>query len=305
MKKSIRIFEVGPRDGLQNEKEIVSTSDKFEFIQRLAAAGLTNIEVTSFVRVPKIPQMSDATELFKLVNEEKSLSKLNLSALVPNLKGLHEAEAMNVKEVAIFTATSDEFNRKNINTDAEGSLLRFVPVAQRSRDLSMRLRGYISTVFGCPYEGEQSIDRLQYLIEKLFALDCYDISLGDTIGIGTPDQVYKIVTHLKKNFELSKISLHFHDTRGFAAANILAGFESGIRSFDSCAGGIGGCPYAKGAAGNVATEDLVYLFSRMGIETGVDLDKLLKASSFILSILKKESPSKLVNVLGSSYAKKI
>lgn len=292
--KKVRIVEVGPRDGLQNEKTIVSLEDKVTFIKMLAEAGLRDIEATSFVRADKIPQMSDGVELFKRLSSEASLNKTNLISLVPNAKGLELAVNAGVKEIAIFTSTSNTFNQKNINATIEESMVRIEEVMSKAKNNGLRARAYVSTVFGCPYEGKTSLDVLKDLIVRLKKLGVYEISLGDTIGIANPLQVRQTIELLKKDFDLDFFAMHFHDTRGMAAANILTSLEMGMTSFDSSAAGLGGCPYAKGASGNVATEDLYFLFSSMGIETGIDMEKLAKASQFILSKLQKESGSKFL-----------
>lgn len=290
--KKVRIVEVGPRDGLQNEKTIVSLEDKVTFIKMLAEAGLHEIEATSFVRADKIPQMSDGSELFKKLINEPSLSKTSLISLVPNAKGLELAVNAGVKEIAIFTSTSNTFNQKNINATIEESMVRLEEVMAKAKPHGLRARAYVSTVFGCPYEGKTSLTVLKDLIIRLKNLGVYEISLGDTIGIANPLQVRETIDFLKKDFDLDFFAMHFHDTRGMAAANILTSLEMGLTSFDSSAAGLGGCPYAKGASGNVATEDLYFLFSSMGIETGIEIEKLAKASQFILSKLQKESGSK-------------
>lgn len=297
--KSIFITEVGPRDGLQNEKTVLSTKDKIEFITMLQAAGLKSIEATSFVRADKIPQMGDATELFSGL---KALSKnpVSFPCLVPNLKGLEMAIKAGVSEIALFTATSETFNKKNINASIDESFKRMAEVVALALENKLKIRGYISTVFGCPYEGETSTQKLIEVVQRLKDFGVYDISLGDTIGVGTPKQVQDIISSLKKSFDLSLFSMHFHDTRGMALANILTSLENGISRFDSSAGGLGGCPYAKGATGNVATEDIVYLCESLGIKTGVDIDKLVKASQFILDKIGRSSSSKyLTAYLGS------
>lgn len=290
--KKVRIIEVGPRDGLQNEKTIVSMEDKVTFIKMLAAAGLKDIEATSFVRAEKIPQMSDGAELFKRLGQEADLQGKNLISLVPNMTGLNAAIAAGVKDIAIFTSTSNTFNQKNINATIEESMQRLQEVMHEARKKGLRARAYISTVFGCPYEGRTELDVLKDLVGRLKSMGVYEISLGDTIGIANPLQVKKTLEFLQKDFDPSFFAMHFHDTRGMAAANVLTSLEMGMTSFDSSAGGLGGCPYAQGASGNVATEDLYFLFSSMGIETGIDMEKLARASRFILSKLGKESGSK-------------
>lgn len=288
---SVRIVEVGPRDGLQNEKTILDTKSKMQFIEMLVEAGFSTIEATSFVRSEKIPQMSDAKELIEGL-KAKSIKLEKLPCLVPNLKGFEIAKNLGIKEIAVFTATSEEFNKKNINASIDESLERIKQVCVEAQKHKIKVRGYISTVFGCPYEGETSLETLKLVLDKLFSFGCYEVSLGDTIGIGQPQQVKDIYNFLKPNTDMSKIAWHFHDTRGMALANIYSAYQEGARTFDSSAGGLGGCPYAKGASGNVATEDVVQMFELMKISTGIDLSKVVKASTFILSKLGRSSASK-------------
>lgn len=290
--KNARIIEVGPRDGLQNESVILDCAKKEKFIDMLVDAGLRTIEVTSFVRADKIPQMGDAVELFNSIKNKDYFSELNLPCLVPNLKGMEIALKQGVSEIAIFTATSNTFNQKNINASIEESLDRFRPVVKLARENGVKIRGYISTVFGCPYEGETSVETLLKVLKELKDMGCYEISLGDTIGVANPLQVKNILSNVFKDYLPSEIAMHFHDTRGLALANILASLEMGATNFDSSAAGLGGCPYAKGATGNVATEDVVYLLESMGVDTGVDISKLAKASEYILKELNKETASK-------------
>lgn len=288
----VRIVEVGPRDGLQNEKTIVSLEDKVTFINMLSAAGLHEIEANSFVRADKIPQMSDGMELYSQLTKQSGLKNTKLISLVPNEKGLENALSVGVREIAVFTATSNTFNMKNINATVDESLKRIDGVMSRANKEGLKTRAYISTAFGCPYEGKTSMAELKRVAYHLENLGVHEISIGDTIGVANPLQVKETIEFLRADFSLDFFAMHFHDTRGMAVANILASLEMGITSFDSSAGGLGGCPYAKGASGNVATEDLVYLFSNMGIETGIDMEKLAQASSFILGKLSKTSASK-------------
>ena len=298
--RKVRLVEVGPRDGLQNEKTIISLEDKFKFIKNLSAAGLHEIEATSFVRAEKIPQMSDGNELFIKLSNDPELKKNKLISLVPNAKGMETAIASGVQDIAIFTSTSNSFNLKNINATIDDSLVRISEVVNLAKANNIKVRGYISTVFGCPYEGKTSLIELKRIAKTLIEFGIYEISLGDTIGIANPLQVKTILTELENEFDLNKFALHFHDTRGMAVANVLTALELGMTNFDSSAAGLGGCPYAVGASGNVATEDLVFLFHSMGIETGVDLNKLAAASVEILSKLNRESPSKYLKAyLGS------
>lgn len=290
----IKIVEVGPRDGLQNEKTILSTEDKFQFISSLSDTGLKAIEVTSFVKAPSIPQMADATELFTRVKNEISNKGISFPCLVPNLKGYETAKSLGVKEIAIFTATSDSFARKNINASVEESFERMREVSQEAKKDGILVRGYISTAFGCPYEGVMDVAKLINVTKKLFELGVYEVSIGDTIGVAVPKQVRNYLKDLKKEFPVEKLAMHFHDTRGMAPTNIYVSLEEGITTFDSSAGGLGGCPYAKGATGNVATEDLWYLLHSEGLETGVDIQKLSEASKFILEKLNRSSESKFL-----------
>ncbi len=290
--KKVRIVEVGPRDGLQNEKSIVSLEDKVTFIKKLSFAGLTEIEATSFVRAEKIPQMSDGGELYSHLKNDPALKNTKLISLVPNMKGMENALKAGVKEIAVFTATSNTFNQRNINATVDESLVRIEEVMKVANANGIRTRGYISTVFGCPYEGKTSLEELKRVAHKLQEFGVYEISLGDTIGIANPRQVEEVINFITKDFKKDFFSMHFHDTRGMAVANILTSLEMGMTSFDSSAAGLGGCPYAVGASGNVATEDLYFLFHSMGIDTGIDMKKLSEASAFILSKLQKESASK-------------
>lgn len=298
--KKVRIVEVGPRDGLQNEKTIVSLEDKLQFIMGLSAAGLREIEANSFVRAEKIPQMSDGADLYRRLMTEPALDRTHLISLVPNAKGMESALNIGVKDIAVFTSISNTFNKKNINATIDESLLRIEEVMSLARQNNIRTRGYISTVFGCPYEGKTSLDELKRVAMKLQELGVYEISLGDTIGIANPKQVTEVLEFLLKHFKADFFSMHFHDTRGMAVANVLTSLELGMTSFDSSAGGLGGCPYAIGASGNVATEDLYFLFQSMGIETGIDIKKLTDATQMILSKLKRESPSKYFKAYQSS-----
>lgn len=294
---SVSIIEVGPRDGLQNEKGLVTTENKITFIKMLLDSGITAIEPTSFVHPKYVPQMGDAAELYTELLKTVDDSKYHLSCLVPNLKGYQKSQTVGVKEIAIFSAASDSFSKHNVHATVDQSLVNLKEVADHAAKDGVKIRGYVSTVFGCPYEGDVSIDQVMRVIEALFNYGCYEVSLGDTIGVATPGQVNKIMPLLKKNFDLSKLAFHFHDTRGVALANVLTAYNEGARTFDASAGGLGGCPYAPGATGNVATEDLVYTFNSLGVKTGIDLPKLLDASLFILTTLGKRSPSRLVRAL--------
>lgn len=290
----IRIVEVGPRDGLQNEKSIIPTADKFNFISMLSECGLKTIEVTSFVKAPAIPQMTDAVELFEKVKNELSENGITYPCLVPNMKGYETAKKSGVKEIALFTATSDSFAKKNINATVDESFERMQEVAAAANKDGVRIRGYISTAFGCPYEGDMDVKKLISVTKRLFELGVYEVSVGDTIGVAKPMQVRAFLRTLKSEFPVGKLAMHFHDTRGMALTNIYASLEEGITTFDSSAGGLGGCPYAKGATGNVATEDVWYLLHSQGLETGIDIEKLSKASVFILGKLNRQTESKFL-----------
>ncbi|MFG1483725.1 hydroxymethylglutaryl-CoA lyase [Halobacteriovorax sp. HFRX-2_2] len=292
MTKKIKIVEVGPRDGLQNEKNFVATEDKLEFIRLLSETGLSTIEVTSFVRPDKIPQMKDAADLYPQVLKFTQEKGIATPCLVPNLKGLEVAKDLGVKEVSMFTATSSTFNQKNINATIEEAHARQVEVAKAALNEGMKVRGYLSTVFGCPYEKDIEDKAILDGIQRLLDLGCYEISLGDTIGVANPAQVRRITKLIASHFDLKQMAMHFHDTEGMALANIYASLEEGIEVFDSSAAGLGGCPYAKGASGNVATDDVVNLLHKLGYETGVDMDKLHDASSFIISKIGHTAPSK-------------
>lgn len=288
----IRIVEVGPRDGLQNEKSIIPTEDKLKFIKLLAESGLKSVEVTSFVKAPAIPQMADAVELFTKVKEE--VHGVALPCLVPNLKGYETAKSLGVKEIAIFTATSDSFTKKNINASIDESFERMKEVTDLAKKDGILVRGYVSTAFGCPYEGTMPVNKLVDVTKRLFELGVYEVSVGDTIGVATPGQVRAYLRELKNEFSLGKLAMHFHDTRGMASTNIYVSLEEGITTFDSSAGGLGGCPYAKGATGNVATEDVWYLLHSQGLDTGIDIAKLSQASKFILEKLNRQTESKFL-----------
>ena len=292
IKKNIKIVEVGPRDGLQNESISLSLRDKLAYIDLLAATGLQTIEATSFVRADKIPQMADAVDLFKKLSQKEYFNRISFPCLVPNMKGYEQASSAGVKEISLFSATSDAFTAKNINCTVDQSFERMQEVADAAIKDGVKMRGYVSTVFGCPYAGEMSVDKLVHVIERFFKLGVYEVSIGDTIGVAVPGQVDKYLSVIKKEFDLDKLAMHFHDTRGMAVANCLISLEHGISVFDSSSGGLGGCPYAKGATGNVATEDILYLFESLGLETGVNLEAVARASKFILEKVQKNSPSK-------------
>ena len=288
--KKVKIVEVGPRDGLQNEKEIVSTAKKVGLINLLSNCGFQAIEATSFVSPKAIPQLADAAKVFTKIKQRDGIT---YPVLVPNLKGLDAAIEVGVKEIAVFTAASESFNKKNINASIDESFARLEPVIKKARQEKIAVRAYVSCVLGCPYEGDIDPQVVSEVSKRLFDLGCYEISLGDTIGSGTPLKAQDMINSVNRHVPLSKIAMHFHDTRGQALANILASLEIGISTFDSAVAGLGGCPYAQGATGNVATEDLLYMLHGMGIETGIDLDKVLKTSLFISKALKRKPASKL------------
>jgi isopropylmalate/homocitrate/citramalate synthase len=277
----VTVVEVGPRDGLQNEKGVVSTADKIRFIDLLSATGLPVIEATSFVSPKAIPQLADATEVMAGIQRRPGV---RYPVLVPNLKGMERALASNVTEIAVFTGASETFVQHNINTSIAGSIENFRPVVAAAREQGVRVRGYISTAFGCPYEGAVAPAAVVDVAERLLALGVDELSIGDTIGVATPNQVAAVTRLLLTRIPLERLAMHFHDTRGTALANVLAALYEGVAIFDSSAGGLGGCPYAPGASGNLATEDLLYLLHGMGIETGVDLDAVVAASRFLASV---------------------
>ena len=285
----VRIVEVGPRDGLQNEKGEVPTAIKLELIERLADAGLQAIEATAFVSPKWIPQMADHTEVLEGIRKRPGVS---YPVLTPNLKGYEAAKAAGATEVAVFGAVSESFSKKNINCTIAESLDRFRPVVEHAARDGIRVRGYLSCVVGCPYEGEIAPGKVGEVAGALYDMGCYEVSLGDTIGVGTPRKTQAMIEACLKHVPAAKLAGHYHDTYGQALANIYASMELGVATFDSSVSGLGGCPYAKGASGNVATEDVLYMLEGLGIETGVDLDKVVDTGSWISSFLKREPGSK-------------
>ncbi len=279
---AVRIVEVGPRDGLQNEPGSVPTETKIEFIRRLAAAGLTSIEIGSFVSPKWVPQMADSAAVAAAVEARRHAS---YSALVPNLKGLEQAIAAGLREVAVFTAASETFSQRNTNCSIAESIERFRPVVARARAEGIRVRGYISCVLGCPYEGTVAPERVAALAATLHDMGCDEISLGDTIGVGTARQAQALVAAVAQRVPITALAVHFHDTYGQALPNILACMELGITVVDASTAGLGGCPYAPGASGNVATEDVLYMLDGLGVHTGVDLDGVVRAALFISRVL--------------------
>jgi hydroxymethylglutaryl-CoA lyase len=290
MKKYIKITEVGPRDGLQNEKDIIATDQKFEFILSLLKSGLKNIEVTSFVRPDRIPQLSDSEELSILL---KDYFPGRFSCLTPNKKGYEKAIQNGYKEVAVFTAASESFTSKNINSTIQQSIETFKEISILSKKDNVHLRAYISTIFYCPYEGKINPEKVLDTIDRLIELEPYEISLGDTIGKGVPEDSKNLLDLILKKYPPTLFAGHFHDTYGMAISNVNEFLRYGIKSFDSSIGGLGGCPYAPGASGNLATEDLVYYLENSGYDTGIDLNVLCKTTEFMEGIVKKKSSSKV------------
>jgi len=295
----VRIVDVGPRDGLQNEARSVPTAVKIELISRLAEAGLPAVEATAFVSPKWVPQMADHAEVMAGIRKKPGVA---YPVLVPNMKGFEAARAAGAMEIAVFGAASETFSRKNINCSIAESLERFAPVVKAARASRMRVRGYISCALGCPYEGEVKPRAVAALAEKLYAMGCYEISLGDTIGVGTPGKTRAMIEAVAKKVPTAKLAGHYHDTYGQALANIYASLEAGVKTFDSSVAGLGGCPYAKGATGNVATEDVVYMMNGLGIATGVDLEKLRQAGEFICAQLGREPASKVARALAAKGA---
>ncbi len=287
--KRVQVVEVGPRDGLQNEKVQIPPAEKIRFIDMLSQAGFGMVEATSFVSPKAIPQLADAGEVMAGITRHEGVS---YPALAPNKKGMERALAAGARAVAVFTAASETFTRHNINMTIAESFESFRPVVEMARSEGVWVRGYISTGFGCPYEGAVPPARVLDVARRLLDLGVDEISVGDTIGVATPNQVVEVVTLLAGQLPLEKLALHFHDTRGTALANVLTALQLGVTIFDSSAGGLGGCPYAPGAAGNLATEDLLYMLHGLGIETGVDLAKVVEATSFLAPLLGHEPTSK-------------
>jgi hydroxymethylglutaryl-CoA lyase len=290
MADSVRIVEVGPRDGLQNESAFVATADKIALIDRLSACGLRTIEATSFVSPKWVPQLADAAEVFAGIAKKPGVA---YPVLVPNEQGYERARAVGVTEIAVFSAASEAFNRKNINASIDESLERFAPVMARAGADGVRVRGYVSTVLGCPYQGEVPVADVVRVAARLHAAGCYEVSLGDTIGIGTPAKARAMLEAVATQVPMAALAVHFHDTYGQALANILACVEAGVRVVDASVAGTGGCPYAKGASGNVASEDVVYLLEGLGLATGVDLDALVATGQWLAGVLGRRNGSKV------------
>ncbi|MGS1013437.1 hydroxymethylglutaryl-CoA lyase [Rhodanobacter sp. UC4450_H17] len=286
----VHIVEVGARDGLQNEKTLLPAAVKIALIDRLSATGLKTIEATSFVSPKWVPQLADAAEVFARI---RKLPGVSYPVLVPNLQGYQRAREVGAREVAVFTAASEAFNRKNINASIDESIERFIPVMEQARAEGVKVRGYVSTVLGCPYQGEVPVSDVVRVARRMHELGCHEISLGDTIGVGTPAKARAMLHAVAQEVPIAALAVHFHDTYGQALANILACLEEGVRVIDSAVSGTGGCPYAKGATGNVASEDVVYMLHGMGMETGIDLDLLVTTGAWLAAQLHKETASRV------------
>jgi len=289
--KSVTVVEVGPRDGLQNEAEFVPTEKKIELIQCLSKTGLNRIEITSFVHPKAIPQLRDSEEVVRKVGKR---SDIVFSTLVANEKGLERALAAGVEEIAIFVSASETHNRRNVRMSVTDSLKGFRGMAEKALAAGMRLRGYVVTAFGCPYEGRTAPEKVEFILDEYGAMGVNEVSLGDTTGMANPLMVTALVRRIKPRLGHMTLALHFHDTRGAALANILAALQEGVSIFDGSVGGLGGCPYAPGASGNVATEDLVNLLEEMGIKTGIDLHKLIHCAEYARELVGRELPSHLL-----------
>ncbi len=297
MNDFVRVVEVGPRDGLQNEKTAVATADKIALIDRLSATGLRTIEATSFVSPRWVPQLADAAEVYAGIDRRPGIA---YPVLVPNEQGYERARAAGVAEVAVFTAASEAFNRANTNAGIDESIERFRPILARAAIDGVKVRGYVSTVLGCPYQGEVAVSAVVDVARRLHALGCYEISLGDTIGVGTPLKARRMLAAVAAEVPMAALAVHFHDTYGQALANIAACLEEGVRVVDSAVSGAGGCPYARGASGNVASEDVVYMLHGMGIDTGIDLPSLAATGRWLAGLLGRETGSKAGRALAAT-----
>jgi hydroxymethylglutaryl-CoA lyase len=293
----ITVVEVGPRDGLQNERAAVSTADKIEFVNRLSAAKLPVIEVSAFVSPKWVPQLADAAEVFAGITRRPGT---RYTALVPNLAGLDRAIAARVDEVAIFASSTEAFSRKNINQSIDESLIVYKQVCDRAHAAGLRVRGYLSTAFGCPFEGDVAPERVADIAARLADLGVFEVAISDTIGIAHPGQVPRVLDAVLARVPVQQIALHFHDTRGTALANVHAALPHGVRTFDASTGGLGGCPYAPGAAGNLATDDLIYMLDGLGLETGVSLAAVSEASAFIATKIDHPLPSRFAQAAAAS-----
>ncbi len=294
MNDFVRIVEVGPRDGLQNEKQQVATADKIALIDRLSATGLKSIEATSFVSPKWVPQLADAAQVFSGIQRRPGIS---YPVLIPNEQGYDRARAVGVEEVAVFTAASEQFNRTNTNAGIDESLLRFEPILARAKADGVKVRGYVSTVLGCPYQGEVPLADVVKVAARLHAMGCYEISLGDTIGVGTPAKARAMLLAVAGEVPMADLAVHFHDTYGQALANIASCLEAGVRVVDSAVAGTGGCPYARGASGNVASEDVVYMLHGMGMVTGIDLAALAATGNWLAERLGRQTGSKTARAM--------
>jgi hydroxymethylglutaryl-CoA lyase len=298
----VRIVEMGPRDGLQNERQEVATAVKLELIERLADAGLPAVEATAFVSPKWIPQMADHTEVLERIRRKPGVS---YPVLTPNLKGFEAARAAGATEVAVFAAASEAFSRRNINCSIAESLQRFRPVTEAARKAGIKVRGYVSCVLGCPYEGEVAPQKAAEVAGALHDMGCYEVSLGDTIGVGTPRKTQAMLEACAQRVPIAQLAGHYHDTYGQALANIYASLELGVATFDSSVAGLGGCPYAAGATGNVATEDVVYMMNGLDIETGVDLARLVEIGQWISHLLGREPATRAGRALASKAAAQV
>lgn len=292
--QQVKIVEVGPRDGLQNESTAVPVEVKLELIHKLEQAGLSVIEAGSFVSPKWVPQMASSTEVYRSIQQKPGIS---YPMLVPNLRGLESALAAGVQEIAIFAAASESFTQKNINCSIDESIARYGDVMERAKQHNLKVRGYVSCVLGCPYEGEIASDQVAKVAQRLYDMGCYEISLGDTVGVGTPLQAQRMIDVVARQVPVERLAAHFHDTYGQALANLFAVLQRGVAVIDSSVSGLGGCPYAKGASGNVATEDVLYMLNGLGIETGVDMSKLLEAGRYISDHLQREPASRVARAL--------
>lgn len=298
----VKVVEVGPRDGLQNEARQVPTADKVRLIEALGATGLQHIELTSFVSPKWIPQLADAAEVVRTV---KLPPAVTTSALVPNMKGYESAKQAGLKEIAVFMSATESHSKKNINKSIDEAVETLREVVDAAKADSMRVRGYLSVVFYCPYEGKTDPDKVGPLVERLFAMGIDELSLGDTIGAATPAAVLALLKKLEGQVDKNRVALHFHDTFGTALSNVVVGLDSGISVFDASIGGMGGCPYAPGAAGNLATEDLVYMLEGMGVKTGIDLDKLVDCGQLAESIIEHKLPGRCLQARLAQRAKQL
>ena len=296
----VRVVEVGPRDGLQNEAAPVPLATKIELIDRLSETGLPAIEAGAFVSPKWVPQMADSAEVVRRIRQRPGVS---YPVLVPNVKGLELALAAGVQEIAVFGAASESFSQRNINCSIEESLERFAHVSDAAQSAGLKVRGYVSCVLGCPYEGEIAPEAVARVARALIGMGCYEVSLGDTIGVGTPAKAQRMIEEVAAEVDIRHLAAHFHDTYGQALANLLAVLQMGVATVDASVSGLGGCPYAPGASGNVATEDVVYMLHGLGIETGIDLDKLVEAGAFISQALDRSSGSKAAMALRLKAAK--